>query len=170
MKSSLFRSLPAAAPRAVAREIPLLAATRYDSCSRLLAHRLKANDLTAIEDAALLMAPLIPQGSALVPMPSHSGCATYTRTLSNRLALLTHSEVADVLQGRLRMPHYAAKLQGKDLAAEDLAFCLRASLPVGRKVIVIDNVIDTGLTAVSAAEVLGDCAVLAYAMTGHLLL
>lgn len=151
------------------QDILLLAATRYDNASRIIAHGLKQNSQHAILTAAQQMAAILPENCVLVPVPSHHGHATYTLQLANCISELCGAAVADVLGGKVRQLTYDVKRQGKSLMAFDLGFHLEAALPDGKFPILIDNVIDTGLNAMAAAGAVGHCAVLSYAMTDKLL-
>ena len=53
------------------------------------AHAMKNGERWAIFKAAAEMVKYIPSNAALVPMPSHSGAATYTSQAENASSLLT---------------------------------------------------------------------------------
>lgn len=146
----------------------LLGTTRYDDRSRILAHLLKAANPDALRYAAIRIAAMLPNDCVLVPMPGHKGYADDTLLLARDIASIRHTEVYDVLQGISRMPNYTAKRLGLSLEPTDFGLRLSASLPEGKTAVLIDNVIDTGVTARAAVNAVGSCVVMAYAMTAHI--
>ena len=140
-------------------------AAPYDEV-RALAHGIKEGDTTAIKEAARRMAGIInampdKEKVILVPMPSHEGHATYTKALADETARLTGSRTADVLhatphpslydlkksRGIERLPSPQLRLDESAAAKETL----QDRIPV-----IIDNVLDTGTTAVAAARAFGE--------------
>lgn len=171
MTHSLFTSgIKFEAPVATTKlDILLLSATRYNNTSRVVAHGLKKNRQDAIITAAYKMVDCLPENCVLVPVPSHLGYATYTLRLANLMSSISGASVADVLRGNARAANYDVKRQGKHLTLFDLGYHLEDALPDGKFPVLIDNVIDSGLNAIAAANAVGSCAVLSYAMTGVLL-
>lgn len=150
-------------------DILLLSTTMYNNSSRPVAHGLKDGKYSVIVKAAGRMAACVPENAVLVPVPSHRGYAEQTLVLANEIARICGAEVANVLRGKERKPNYDAKREGKPLSIDDLGIYMTGELPQGKLVVVIDNVIDSGVTAFAAANAIGTCAVLAYAMTSVLL-
>lgn len=136
----------------------------YNDGLRPLAHSMKANDREGIRKAAMMIAPLIPQGSCLIPAPGRNGYADHTLVLAEELVRLTGAECRDVLKGRSRISHYQAKINGRGLTEKELGFYAISPIPQGLKPIVLDNVIGTGLTGKAAVRALGKGTVLALAM------
>ena len=140
-------------------------AAPYDEV-RALAHGIKEGDTTAIKEAARRMAGIInampdKEKVILVPMPSHEGHATYTKALADEIAKLTGARTADCLhatphpslydlkrsKGIERLPSPQFRLDESAATKETL----QDRIPV-----IIDNVLDTGTTAVAAARAFGE--------------
>ena len=130
-----------------------------------IAKRIKEGNPDAITEAAYQMSVRIPLGSILVPMPSHNGDATYTVKLAETIAMATDSDVMDVLKGKARMSVYEAKQKGIQLRSDELGMYVTEELPKGRNVVIIDNVIDKGTTALAAVSAVKGASVVAYAYT-----
>lgn len=137
----------------------------YDEV-RTLAHDIKEGDTTAIKEAARRMAGIInampdKEKVILVPMPSHEGHATYTKALADETARLTGSRTADCLHATphpslydLKKSRGIKKLPSPQLRLDESAATketLQDRIPV-----IIDNVLDTGTTAVAAARAFGE--------------
>lgn len=130
-----------------------------------IAKKVKEENPDAISEAAYQMSKRVPKGSILIPMPSRSGKATYTIKLAEAIAKATDSEVRDVLRGEERMSVYEAKKKGLKINSRDLGLYVTEKLPKDKNVIIIDNVIDRGITALAAVEAVDGGSVLAYAFT-----
>ena len=130
-----------------------------------IAKKVKEENPDAIAEAAYQMSIRIPRGSILVPMPSHNGNATYTVKLAEAIAKATDSEVRDVLKGKARMSVYEAKQKGIKMTPEDLGMYTTEELPKGKNIVIIDNVIDKGTTALAAVSAVKGASVVAYAYT-----
>lgn len=129
---------------------------------RNLAHDVKAGDKDAIDKASLIMMKYVPVNSILIPIPSHTGKATYTLTLANFIAKRTKSRVLDILSSDAREMLYKQKMRGVDVGKINLGFRTNQSDEIGkllhsvRNVILIDNVIDSGATYEQAKSVIKD--------------
>lgn len=130
-----------------------------------IAKKVKEENPDAIAEAAYQMSIRIPKGSILVPMPSRTGSATYTVKLAEAIAKATNSEVRDVLKGKARMSVYEAKQKGIKMTPEDLGMYTTEELPKGKNIVIIDNVIDKGTTALAAVSAVKGASVVAYAYT-----
>lgn len=130
-----------------------------------IAKKVKEENPDAISEAAYQMSIRIPKGSILVPMPSRTGNATYTVKLAEAIAKATDSEVRDVLKGKARMSVYEAKQKGIKMTSEDLGMYTTEELPKGKNIVIIDNVIDKGTTALAAVSAVRGASVVAYAYT-----
>jgi adenine/guanine phosphoribosyltransferase-like PRPP-binding protein len=142
-----------------------IASHRYDSQSGKVARGIKYGDVESILKAAEEMSAFVPDDAVLVPMPSHHGFATQTYKLALAISQHTGTPVADVIRGKLRHTLYETKKNGAKPHFHDLQMYLTSSIPSGRYVVVIDNCIDTGASAMAAASLFKKCTVLAYAMT-----
>ena len=127
------------------------------------AHAMKEGANWAIYKAAAEMVKYIPTNAVLVPMPSHTGRATYTLELCKRIARETAAEVCDYLRGKERETLYNLKKQGRHILPAKLGFYLSQPIPSGKRVIIIDNVVATGTTAAAAVRAIGGGVVFAYA-------
>ena len=131
-----------------------------------IAHAVKTTDRDAIAIAVYEMKSHIEEGSILIPMPSSEGDAgAATLMLTRMLAENTHSETLDILKGVPRMSMYEAKLRGRVITPDRLGFHLVGEVPEGKKVYIIDNVIDRGTTAYAATRAVRNSTVFAYAFT-----
>ena len=130
----------------------------------------------------LRIAAALPQRSLLVPAPSRTGLPTWSLTLARRLAVAARSLdkqtfVRPLVVGSPRESLHDAKHEGRDTSDIRLGFRYRYPIldarevetlrSIGCKVVVVDNVIDTGRTAREMAAVLGDVLVAAIACTGR---
>ncbi len=132
-----------------------------------LAKEMKQGNSLAIAIAAAEMERYIPDNAVLIPMPSHKGFATYTLELAKRIGELTQTEVCDTLKGSPRKSLYQLKKEGRNPRKAKFGFYLTASIPSGKQIIIIDNVVATGTTAAAAATAVGDCVVFALADDGR---
>ena len=131
---------------------------------RLLAHDVKSGDSDAIEMAAILMSKKVPANSILIPIPNHGGRADYTLKMAARIAQLSKSEVLDIITAIPRKNTlYTAKKQNKWIADEiTLGFRVVRDNHVAQKiqrarnVILIDNVVDSGMTYQQAEKAVRD--------------
>lgn len=144
------------------------AVTMYNPCSRMMAHALKDGNWSTVIEAAYLMAPLVPKNAVLIPMPSHSGYADAMLKLAKAISWISGAEVLDVLKGKQRKTVYELKRNGKKVSASDLGYYTTASIPEGKVAVVVDNVCDTGLNATAAANAIGGCVLITYAVTSKM--
>jgi predicted amidophosphoribosyltransferase len=127
------------------------------------AHAMKDGAKWAIIQAAAEMVKYIPTNAVLIPMPSHTGRATYTKELCRLIARETAAEVRDILRGRERETLYTLKKQGRHILPAKLGFYTTEPAPTDKRVLIIDNVVATGTTAVAAVRAIGGGIVFAYA-------
>ena len=127
------------------------------------AHAMKNGERWAIRKAANAMVDYIPKNAVLVPMPSHTGRATYTLELAKSIARTTNAQVIDALQCAPRETLYSLKKQGRKPSPEGLHFYQVEQIPDGKRVVFVDNVVATGTTAAAAVRTIGKGVVLAYA-------
>lgn len=135
--------------------------------NRETAHAMKNGEHWAIGKAAQAMAKYIPTNSVLIPIPSHTGKATYTLELAKRIARATNAEVLDALKCEPREMLYNLKKQGKKPSPRQMGFYLVHSLPEGKHIVILDNVVATGTTAAAALMATGKGIVLAYAAAAN---
>lgn len=127
------------------------------------AHAMKNGERWAIFKAAAEMVKYIPTNAVLVPMPSHTGRATYTLDLCRQIAKETAAEVRDILRGSERETLYTLKKQGRHILPKKLGFYTTEPAPTDKRVLIIDNVVATGTTATAAVRAIGGGIVFAYA-------
>ena len=127
------------------------------------AHAMKEGANWAIIRAAREMAQYIPTNAVLIPMPSHTGRATYTKELCRLIARETAAEVRDILRGSERETLYTLKKQGRHIMPKKLGFYVTEPAPTDRRILIIDNVVATGTTAAAAVQAVGRGIVFAYA-------
>lgn len=127
------------------------------------AHAMKNGERWAITKAAAEMVQYIPSNAVLVPMPSHTGRATYTLELCKKIARETAAEVRDILRGKERETLYTLKKQGRHILPKKLGFYVTEEPPTGKRILIIDNVVATGTTATAAVRAIGGGIVFAYA-------
>lgn len=127
------------------------------------AHAMKNGEKWAIWKAAAEMVKYIPKNAVLIPMPSHTGKATYTKELCRVIARETAAEVRDILKGKERETLYNLKKQGRHILPKKLGFYVTEEPPTGKHLIIIDNVVATGTTAAAAVRAIGGGIVFAYA-------
>lgn len=145
-------------------EIRYFATGNYRQGNRCeTAHAMKEGANWAIIRAAREMVRYIPTNAVLVPMPSHTGRATYTLDLCRLIARETAATVCDYLRGSERETLYNLKKQGRKPTPKKLGFYLSQPLPTDKRVLIIDNVVATGTTAAAAVRAIGGGVVFAYA-------
>ena len=134
---------------------------------RFLAHDVKDGNSRSICRAAQLMAHLVSvisdENSVLVPMPGRTGAALYTKLLAEKISELTGIACLDCLGCKPHMTQYYRKRKYGIRKMSLLHLFLTSDVPSDCHPILIDNVLDTGTTAVSALNALNvsaDCVVL----------
>lgn len=126
-----------------------IACARYAGRMRRLAIAVKNGRRDALVEAAMMMAPLIAECSTVVPMPSHEGMATYMLGLAMEIAKIRPDvRVDDALKSVPHPSMYSVKKGGG--RARPVKMWMSAD--VQGRVVVIDNVISSGATALSAAS------------------
>lgn len=121
---------------------------------RALAHRVKDGNPKAIEKAASLLYKYVSPHSVLIPIPSHTGVSTYTKELANIIAQKSNSIVLDVLRCGPRDMLYNRKMKGANVNNINLGiYCvgdvnglIAKQLHKAKNIILIDNVVDSGIT------------------------
>lgn len=152
----------------VSEGITFLAAGHYyEGNNKPIAKLLKVADRRAIDFATHKMASLLTRGKpwVLVPVPGHHGYAEETTKLCRSISMVTGIPVCDVLRGNDRESNYLAKKNGRPLNEAQLGFVQVKPLPIGCMPVVVDNVVDTGVSAKAAVHAMGKGIVLTYAMT-----
>ena len=128
---------------------------------RALAHRVKDGDKEGVCKAATIMAGLVKnipdyKNGVLVPMPGRTGIALYTKDLAKEIGSLTGLDTCDILRSDPHKPLYDRKVKKGIESLRPFNFQATETLPKGKFPIVVDNVLDTGTTAMSAFRTLGN--------------
>lgn len=121
---------------------------------RALAHKIKRGDDNAIKKAASILYKYVQPNSILIPIPSHSGRSTYTLKLAQLIAKKSGAKVLDIIYSDPRETLYDRKLGGVSVNNIDLGFhCSEDNdgsivnlLKHASNVILVDNVVDSGIT------------------------
>ena len=144
---------------AVKETLACLGATYTRKVSHL-AHAVKSGDPEAIDTASLLLSRYVPPRSVLIPIPSHDGHATYTLKLAKFIAKRTGAKVLDILKTDARESLYMQKQKGVDIDYVDLGYWIMNTPEIGeilksaKNVILVDNVVDSGVTYEQAQKVI----------------
>ena len=91
----------------------------------------------------------------LVPIPNRTGRAGYTKTLAEKISEALHLPVIDALASNTHEPLYLVKKANGSLDEVPLYFYRIRRVPKDKIPILIDNVLDTGHTAMAAYEAIG---------------
>lgn len=142
------------------RQFPFVSYSEYDNTIRPLAHGLKTGRSDSISKAAEMMSPMIARVAdgrqcVLVPVPGHNGTAGYTRDLCDAIGARLNIETADILTGNRHIALYHAKKNAMKPDGIPIVFRLKHPLPENIIPVVVDNVLDTGHTAMAAVRALG---------------
>lgn len=126
-----------------------------------IARKVKAGDDMAIARAAAMMTAAVrnimpaDRQAVLVPIPNRTGRAGYTKTLAEKISKALHLPVIDALASNTHEPLYLVKKANGSLDEVPLYFYRIRRVPKDKIPILIDNVLDTGHTAMAAYEALG---------------
>ncbi|RQE01967.1 DNA mismatch repair protein MutS [Prevotella intermedia] len=126
-----------------------------------IARKVKAGDDMAIAKAAAMMTAAVrnvmPKDKqvVLVPIPNRTGRAGYTKTLAEKISEALHLPVIDALASNTHEPLYLVKKANGSLDEVPLYFYRIRRVPRDKIPILIDNVLDTGHTAMAAYEAIG---------------
>lgn len=91
----------------------------------------------------------------LVPIPNRTGRAGYTKTLAEKISEALHLPIIDALASNTHEPLYLVKKANGSLDEVPLYFYRIRRVPRDKIPILIDNVLDTGHTAMAAYEAIG---------------
>lgn len=156
------------------REMDVLYYDKYRNLGTdVLCHLVKRGDQQAISNAASILSDLeLPEDSVLIPIPGHRGFASTTLDLALGISKRTGFPVNDALGANVRECNsYSTKLRGKDVTVEDIGTFMKYNISECANIILVDNVIDTGTTALSAYKAVksrckSNVVVLTIAITG----
>lgn len=124
-------------------------------------HKVKVGNKDSIEMSAHFLSKFITKNDVLVPIPSHYGYATYTKEIATIISQIKGSPVEDCLRC---VPHntlYQSKINNEKINLEMFSLYV----PSGN-IILIDNVVDTGITLETAINAIGvECNFVSIAIT-----
>lgn len=154
--------------------LTLIGARPYYEEVRPLCHAVKDGDRDAIREAARRLAGYVPTQAVLIPVPSHGGEAGVTLELCRAIqretmAALRPALVADVLRSNPHRSFNDLKHEGvtpteKDITVAWKSFAdaerIRQARRIGYQPVLVDNVVDTGVTARACMKVTGEIPVL----------
>jgi predicted amidophosphoribosyltransferase len=125
---------------------------------------IKNMDIDAIQRAAKVMAPLVPRGYIMVPVPGHTGKAISTRSLCFEISKLTGNTYSDIVIGNDRPSWCFLKRLGLILNDEDFGFKLTIEVPKSLNILFIDNVYATGTTYRALKKLIPSAKILVYSI------
>lgn len=101
----------------------------------------------------------------LIPIPQHTGNAEYTLDIANKISELTGAEVYDILKCKPHDTMYDQKKEGKE--SLEVEMFTTETVPEGKRVFFVDNVISTGTTYNEAIKHIPNMIPLPYALTAN---
>lgn len=121
----------------------------------------KKGDESAIKKAGDILTRIVERipghaDAVLVPIPNRSGKAEYTLRMAEEISKKTGLAVADILTGTPHKPIYEKKGDNGNDGLHLMRYDTKGELPEGKTAILVDNVLDTGTTAMSALRTLGE--------------
>ena len=133
---------------------------------RSLAMGMKRNDRFAIHRISKDLVQFISKDCMLVPIPNRSGFAENTLLLAEMIRKLRplHVRVADVLKGVERGSLYDSKKNHEARDESYFGFHLTGGVPDHKNIMLLDNVLATGLTASAALKLLPGADVLVHSV------
>ncbi len=139
---------------------------------REVAHDLKSADRAAVRVAAAAMAPFVPPGATLVPVPSSRGDTSANHALAVAIGRRTGAPVRDGLGRERGESQYVRRKRGARALTAAEQRVVWTGAPVRGPVALVDNVVTTGATMRAAARALahdgGAVVGLAWADARHL--
>lgn len=147
-------------------ELKIVACRDYlwDSGAMETSHGIKDGSQKAITEAANTMAWRVGTLMTLVPVPSRNGYAEQTLALAREIQRMTGCRVADILKGKKRESLYELKKRNPEFRPDRDFFGFHTEYEGSRfGMVLLDNVYDTGATALAAAEATGIDRILVYA-------
>ncbi len=127
---------------------------------RGVAHDLKAAEPIAVRVAAAALAPLVPRGATIVPVPGSRGSTRENLALAEAVAKLAGARVSDGLERVPSESQYARRKRGLAPLRAEAMNVRWSGTPLRGVVVLIDNVVTTGATAEAARRAIGGDAVL----------
>ena len=153
----------------------------YEPDTRALCHAVKDGEMGAIQKAAAILAPHVPAYTLLVPVPGHEGRAGYTKILAKAIQMECLMQrkvvlVADILectphQSFNELKHKGVVPHPKDIEVRQRNFLVsemfRKACETRYTPMLVDNVIDTGVTFAACHNATGIKKILCIGDTGN---
>lgn len=139
--------------------------------TREICHNIAGDDLDKRNEAVKTMADwfinqnIIGPDDILIPAPQHTGNAEYTKEIAELVSKTTGAEIADILKCEPHEPLY----EQKQAATPDLdpKLYVNGNIPEGKRLVLIDNVISTGVTFNEANKLIPGITPMVYAITDN---
>ena len=139
--------------------------------TREICHNIAGDDLDKRNEAVKTMADwfinqnIIGPDDILIPAPQHTGNAEYTKEIAELVSKTTGAEIADILKCEPQEPLY----EQKQAATPDLdpKLYVNGNIPEGKRLVLIDNVISTGVTFNEANKLIPGITPMVYAITDN---
>lgn len=130
----------------------------YKGYVRNVAMAVKKRDVEAYRIMAKSLAVYVRENDVLIPAPNHEGYSVYTLEIAKMIQEMTGCGISDSLQVVPYIPLYSDKSQ-------TLKMSLKDKVRQGVNIYLLDNVIATGKTFLSAKELIPELRALPYAYT-----
>jgi predicted amidophosphoribosyltransferase len=139
----------------------------YKTEARNMAIAVKtSNDIQLESLMACYLAKTVCKGDILIPAPNHCGYADYTLRIAKFIQEMTGAEVCDCLKVVKHEPLYKkGKTQTREEKQNKLNMFLTANISPGKRILFVDNVIDTGATYAVANNLIPNLRPLIYSST-----
>lgn len=140
-----------------------------DPQAQRMGHGMKEGNKEVLGEVSKEMVTKLPDNAVLIPMPSSSGHATYTKELAEAIQKLNPTlEVQDILKGTERDKLFELKQKGFEADKNYFNFSLSGQVPKGKQVYFIDNVLSTGITYAEAKRMIPEAKILVHGINEDL--
>ena len=156
----------------------------YEGERKILCNGVKQGDRESIEEAAAILAPKVTGNTVLIPVPGRKGDADYTFELAQQikreifkkgtaknvwvfdcLVCDEHESLCEIKRAGGKVDDIPLNVRFLSLVEEDQFNDVY--FRQGYRVLLVDNIVDTGKTARACMDILGDCDVLCLCDTGN---
>lgn len=137
---------------------------RYEGLLRHVARGCSYGDATSLFSGAQVLSAFIEDGTIIVPMPSHIGYATTMKWLCERIETINEIKSIKMFDCLVCNPHESSRLvKIQNGVPPDIRMYLKKDPPKDKRILIIDNVVCTGMTARAALAALPNATVLTIA-------
>lgn len=119
---------------------------------RWLCHNVKKK--ASLDEAAEILAEMIPDESVIIPMPGHTGPAIWSLDLAEKICRIKNTKVLDCLYEMPNIGSHEAKKNGIEIRPKIIRK-IGYEYEIPNNAVLIDNVYDTGFTYNAACEAIG---------------